>query len=281
MLEITPNHTGVVESSGCPIHYWSYGPADAPAIVLTHGVTVDHHTYEDQITALHDAGYRVIVWDMRGHGVSRPAGKSFTIDQAVADLLAILDEASADEAVFVGQSFGGFLIQEFYRRHPERVAALILVGAYVVGDALPLHQRLIQRARPAILRWWPEAHLRKVIPLFLSQDPEVRRYVARATHALSKDDFIAVTRAALEPLLAPEPLLFSNLPVLIVYGEAEMGMIRKMIRQRGAHDQALQVEVVEGGGHLINQERPEAFNDVLIAFLRTHVPVANEPSPNL
>lgn len=277
MRDMDPTPAGVVERRGCPIHYWSYGPTDAPAVVLTHGVTIDHRTWHAQVPALRDAGYRVITWDLRGHGLSRPTGASFSVPEAIDDLNAVLDDAGVDEAMHVGQSFGGFLVQEFYRAHRARVTGLVLVGAHVVGDPLPRHQQMVQRLRPTILRWWPEGHLRKVIPLFLSRDEEVRRYVARATQALSKDDFIHVTRAALEPLLGAAPLKLPELPVMIVYGEAEMRMIRKMIRNRQASDAAIEVEVVPGGGHLINQERPGGFSEALLAFLQQHVPITVEP----
>lgn len=247
---------------------------DAPAVVLTHGVTIDHHTFEPQVQALCDAGYRVITWDLRGHGASQPMGLEFSLQGAVDDLLYVLDATGVDEAIHAGQSFGGFLIQEFFRQHPDRVSGLVLIGAHVIGDSLPPHQRLIQRARPWLLGLWPERHLRRVIPAFLSKNPDVRRYVAQATRPLSKADFIEVTRAALDALFLPTTLDFGGVPVLAVYGEGEMGMIKRMIRRRASSDPGLQMAVVPGGGHLVNQDSPGAFNEVLLAFVRARMPVA-------
>ena len=255
------------------IRYWSDGHADSPAVVLTHGVTINHRTFDAQVQPLCDAGYRVITWDLRGHGASRPSATDFSLQGAVEDLRYVLDATGVEEAVLVGQSFGGFVIQEFFRRYPERVSGLVLVGAHVIGDSLPPHQRLIQRARPWLLTLWPEKHLRRVLPSFMSRQPEVKQYVADATSVLSKDDFIDVTRAALDAMLLSDELHFGDVSVLAVYGESEFGMIRRMIQQRETNDPALQVAIIPAAGHLVNQDAPAAFNDVLLAFLQARVPV--------
>jgi pimeloyl-ACP methyl ester carboxylesterase len=53
--------------------------------------------------------YRVLVWDVRGHGQSQPVGTGFSILLATEDLLAILDEAGYEQAKLVGQSMGSYI----------------------------------------------------------------------------------------------------------------------------------------------------------------------------
>jgi 3-oxoadipate enol-lactonase len=261
-----------VARAGTDLHYWAMGPDEAPTVVLTHGVTLDHGTYEGQVPALLKVGYRVVTWDMRGHGLSQPMGDGFSIGSTVDDLRALLDEMGIEQAVLVGQSFGGTAIQELYRRHPERVAGLVLVGTPALGEPMPWHHRVFSRTRPTLLRLWPEGALRRVLPAFMSKKPAVQRYVAEATRALSKADFVAITEAAVEGLLDLPPLESVRVPVLVTLGDGEMAMVAKMIRAWHERDPQVLVEVVEDAGHLANQDNPGAFNRVLLDFLRRVVP---------
>jgi 3-oxoadipate enol-lactonase len=260
---------------GTDIHYWVAGPDEAPAVVLTHGVTLDHGTYAGQVPALLEAGYRVITWDMRGHGLSRPMGARFSIQSTVDDLRAVLDEEGIEQTILVGQSFGGAAIQEFYRRHPERVAGLVLVGSPALGEPMPWYQRAFSRTRPTLLRLWPEGSLRRTLPAFMSKKAAVQRYVAKATLLLSKADFIAVTEAALEGLLDFPPLDAVRVPVLVTLGDGEMEMVARMIRAWHERDPQVLVELVEDAGHLANQDNPGAFNRILLDFLRRVVPTGD------
>ncbi|MCX6030696.1 MAG: alpha/beta hydrolase [Chloroflexi bacterium] len=118
----------ILERAGCRLHYWQVGDPAAPLIVLTHGAGADHRMFDAQIPAL-TPSHRVLTWDVRGHGLSRPAGGPFSSQAAVEDLLALLDAVGRPQAILVGQSMGGNISQEVAFRRPERVRALIVVGS--------------------------------------------------------------------------------------------------------------------------------------------------------
>ena len=83
----------ILDRHSCPIHYWLHEDASLPTVVLTHGAGCDHKMFDAQLPAL-DGKYRVLTWDVRGHGLSRPIGDaSFTLDLVAEDLAAILDDA--------------------------------------------------------------------------------------------------------------------------------------------------------------------------------------------
>ncbi len=92
---------GAFTRAGTTIHYWTAGEPDGPTVVCTHGVTIDHGTFDEQIPALVAAGYRAIVWDLRGHGLSRPAGEPISYLNAAADLAMLLDETAVDRATML------------------------------------------------------------------------------------------------------------------------------------------------------------------------------------
>lgn len=68
----------VLERAGCPIHYWLTGPEERPLVVFTHGATIDHREFDPQVPVVAEE-YRVLTWDVRSHGQSRPAREAFSI----------------------------------------------------------------------------------------------------------------------------------------------------------------------------------------------------------
>src|SRR4051812_17737082 len=92
----------VLLRQGCPLHYWIAGDASRPLLLLTHGAGIDHDLFRNNVDALAER-YRVLTWDVRGHGLSQPMGAPFTIPTVLDDMIAILDAAFAGDAVLVGQ----------------------------------------------------------------------------------------------------------------------------------------------------------------------------------
>jgi len=259
--------SGTFEHDDARIHYRSIGDPELPIVVCIHGVTLDQDAFAAQVPALSAAGYRVITWDLRGHGDSRPMTGRFTFDATVRDLAALMDHLAVNRAVLLGQSFGGLVAQEFNRQRPERTSALVLVGSPRLGDRPAWSRRLLERSRPALLRLWPEGHLRRILPVFMSREPMVQRYVADATARLTKGDFVTTTRAALAGLLRHEPDEGMRVPVLVIHGESEQRMVRELIRTWAAREPLVERVVIGEAGHLANQDRPERFNQVLLRFL--------------
>lgn len=78
------------------------------------------------------AGYQLIIWDMRGHGRSfyPEAQHLYSEKLTVEDMDAILDKVvgNGNSAIVGGLSLGGYMSQAFYRDHPQRVEALLIIG---------------------------------------------------------------------------------------------------------------------------------------------------------
>jgi pimeloyl-ACP methyl ester carboxylesterase len=91
--------------------------------------------------------YRVMTWDVRGHGLSQPMGEDFALPLAMEDLLAILDAVGCEKAVFVGHSNGAYIAQELAFRHPERVQALVIAdGTCITWNRGALVMFLLRRS---------------------------------------------------------------------------------------------------------------------------------------
>ncbi len=260
-----------LEHDGCRLRAWLHGPAEGPLVALTHGVSLDAHTFDRQVPALVEAGYRVLTWDIRGHGRSQPMGPALTMEQVADDLIAILDAVGVDRAVIVGQSFGGMMIQDLLDRYPDRVSAMIVLGAPALGDRPGPVMRVLQRLRVQMIKAWPDRLLRWVFATMVTKDPDVREYVSGATRHLDKRGFVAVSAAAMAGYLRERPADTHGLPVLLLHGDGEERPVLRAMQRWAAREPSIE-RVSVPGGHLANQENPEGTNEALLSFLHQHVP---------
>src|SRR5215468_5108085 len=150
----------ILERTGCPLHYWVGGPEGRTWVVMTHGACVDHQSF-DQLVPLVAERYRVLTWDVRGHGLSRPMGEDFTVPLAVDDLLAILDTLGADQAVLIGHSNGTYLSQELAFRHPERVRAMVVADGTCITWPRSAATLFLLRQSSAVMWLLPFETLKK------------------------------------------------------------------------------------------------------------------------
>ena len=115
-----------INRDGVEIYYEVHG--SGPPLLLTHGYSSTSAMWQGQIEAL-SKHHKLVLWDMRGHGQSDypddPAAYSEAL--TVADMAALLDAVGADSAIIGGLSLGGYMSLAFYRAHPERVRALLII----------------------------------------------------------------------------------------------------------------------------------------------------------
>ena len=99
---------------------------------------MDYRMFEVQKTLV-AREYRVLLWDVHGHGQSRPLGMGgvFSLRTVIDDLLAIIDQLGYQQACFVGLSFGTLITQELAFLYPERVTALVVIGGYCLTMRIP------------------------------------------------------------------------------------------------------------------------------------------------
>lgn len=106
-------------------HFIEMGPVDGLPVVLIHGFPFSHEMWKPQIDAL-STKYRVIAYDLRGHGKTGAGDGQYTLEFFVADLMDLLDRLKILEAVLVGLSMGGYIALRAAERNPDRVKGLVL-----------------------------------------------------------------------------------------------------------------------------------------------------------
>ena len=115
-----------IDRDGVRIYYEVHG--SGPPLLLTHGYSSTSGMWQGQIAAL-SKHHKLVLWDMRGHGQSGypEDGSAYSEALTVADMAALLDAAGAGQAIVGGLSLGGYMSLAFYRAHPERVRALLII----------------------------------------------------------------------------------------------------------------------------------------------------------
>lgn len=122
-----------VSTNGISMHVAEMG--DGPPVIFCHGFPHTWYVWNRQLPAIAEAGFRAIAPDMRGYGrTDSPAGvAAYTNVNAVADLMALLDDMGEAQAVFVGLDFGAALTWELALRRPERVKAVVVFNNPFLG----------------------------------------------------------------------------------------------------------------------------------------------------
>lgn len=264
-----PQHS-VITRRRTPLHHWVFGPDHAPVVACTHGATLDHGAFAPNIDAMVDAGFRVLTWDLPGHGSSQPRGGAASIEVFAEDLAALLETIDAGPAVLIGQSFGGLVAQQVQRDDPDRVRGLVMLGSMALRDGLPAWQVPLQRLRLPLLQVWPPGHLRRTSAHMLARSSNGRRYVEHASARQPKRETVAVTRAALDAVIATPPAA-SAVPTLLLHGEHDLAVAIASNRRWVAREPACRRVEVPRAGHLVNLDQPEVCDRWIVGFLHHHL----------
>ncbi|GAB2962114.1 alpha/beta hydrolase [Micromonospora polyrhachis] len=255
-----------LERAGSKLHYEDSGGERWP-IVFTHGAGMDHRMFDAQATALHAAGYRVVRWDLRGHGVSTLApGVRFDATAAMDDLAALLDHLALDRPVLVGHSLGGNISQALVRRLPGRVGALIVVGStWNAGPLTRLERFLLGLAAPS-LALIPASRLPGLMARASAVTP-VGIAEAEATFGrMPKALFLDVWRATAS-LVAPEPGYRTPVPLGLIRGGRDRTGNIATAMPRWAVAEGTTERVIPDAGHLVTLDAPDTTTHTIRALL--------------
>lgn len=263
---ILTEHT--LDRDGCTLHYWLAGSGDRPLVTFSHGATMDHRMFNAQVEAL--AGdYRVLVWDARGHGRSRPMADEFSLALCVQDLTAIMDAIGAETAIHVGQSMGAYIGQTLYMRAPQRVRALAFIGATPLTKAYSRRDIWALKATMPLFNLWPYNHLTKTIARSTAITEPVRAYALHACRQIPRADFLRIWKAITLAVDAQgRPGFTFDVPLLLTHGDQDgTGTIKKDMEPWSRREPHAAFHIIPHAGHNANQDNPQFTNHLLCDFL--------------
>ena len=140
----------VVLDSGLTLHYQQVG--DGPDVVMVHGITGNLAVWHLQLVPALSDRFRVLTYDLRGHGYSGTPPSGYTPDDMADDLLGLLDALELERPALVGHSYGADITLYFAARHPDRVSQVV-----AIEPALPALEDLRAHDGWAGWRYWVAA----------------------------------------------------------------------------------------------------------------------------
>ena len=246
-----------ISRDGVEIYYEVHG--GGPALLLTHGYSSTSAMWQRQIEAL-SRHHKLVLWDMRGHGQSDYPDdpQSYSEALTVADMAALLDEVGAKSAIVGGLSLGGYMSLAFYRAHPDRVRALLII------DTGPGFKK--DDAREA---WNKRAH--DTADRFEREGLNVLRSLSPERSNVEHRDALGLARAARGMLTQRDARVIELLPEikvpsLIVVGADDTPFLAASDYMAAKIPDAKKV-VIPAAGHAVNIDQPQAFIEAVLPFL--------------
>ena len=140
----------LVLDSGLTLHYQQVG--DGPDVVMVHGITGNLAVWHLQLVPVLSDRFRVLTYDLRGHGYSGTPPSGYSPDDMADDLLGLLDGLELERPALVGHSYGADITLYFAARHPDRVSQVV-----AIEPALPALEDLRAHDGWAGWRYWVAA----------------------------------------------------------------------------------------------------------------------------
>jgi pimeloyl-ACP methyl ester carboxylesterase len=257
-----------IEVNGIGIEYEVRG--EGPALLLIHGLGSCKEDWEPQVAAFAKC-YKVISFDLRGHGQSdKPAGP-YGIEQFAADAAGLLHALHIEAAHVVGISLGGAIAFQFALDHPKLVKTLTIVNSGPDATVRTFKEKFAIWMRRYIVQRKGMNKLANIIAPQLFPKPESRAARERFIERTSRNDPQAYLHAfsALIGWSVAERIQGIACPVLAIAADQDYTPL-SMKEAYVARIPGARLEVVRDARHALPMEKPAEFNAVLARFLELH-----------
>jgi len=243
---------------------------EGAALVLLHAFPLGMSMWDGQCEALAPA-YRVVRFGARGFGESDLADGPLTMERIADDAAALLDALGIERAVVGGCSMGGYAAFAFARRHPHRLAGLVLQDTKAGADTEEARQSRFELAR-RVLDEGPRVAADAFLPKLLGQTTQRERpqlaAVLRERILATRPEAIA---SALHGLAAREDsratLAAIRVPTLVLVGEEDAITPPAEAEAIARGVSGARLVRIPRAGHLANLENPPEVDRALRQFL--------------
>ena len=259
-----------ISANNTTLHYRYDGPEKGRVVMLSNSLASDLAMWDLQVPALVSAGFRVLRYDSRGHGLSAAPVGPYTMDQLTADAVGLLDALGLEQIHFCGLSMGGMVGQTLGAKYGGRLISLILSSTSPF-----MAQKEVWNERIALVR---EHGMKAVV------DATIDRWYTKAGQARLPEE-VAKTRQMI--LATPVEGFCSSsaairdmdlrglhqaikAPTLVMVGEYDPGTPVSAAEEIHAGIAGSQLRIFAAAAHFCNVEQADLFNETLLDFLRTH-----------
>lgn len=239
-------------------------------LILIHGVGLDHTMWNQQISSLSDS-FRVIVYDMLGHGGSEHPPGPYSLSHYVEQLSGLMDYLQIEKPHLVGFSMGGMVAQSFALTYKNKLKTLTIMNA-VANRTDEQRKGILARVEevrengplatiePAIQRWFN--------PAFMQTQAEIVNQVRKRLRTNNPASYLA----AYTLFATADAELWPNLqnietPAFIITAEHDMGSNPEMARQMHEQIKGSEISIVPGMKHMLPVEGADIVNKELRQFI--------------
>jgi len=251
------------------ISYTDQGPVKAPVVIFIHGFPLNKTMWKKQVEVLKE-DYRVIAYDIRGHGDSDTGTEDFSISLFENDLIMFMDKLGIDKASLCGLSMGGYIALNAIIYNPERFDSLVLSDTSCLADTPEARTKRLNVINTIFENGVSNYADESVKNLFAPESfttKEAEIFSVREMIRNTNEESICCSLLALSARKETcHKLSDIDIPVLILVGEEDKitppevsGMMHENIKDSTLH-------VIQHAAHLSNMENPEEFNNQLQRF---------------
>jgi 3-oxoadipate enol-lactonase len=255
----------------CELSYELSGQAGAPVLVLSCSLGTDRTMWDPQLAALGER-FRLLRYDLRGHGASPVPPGPYSIAELGGDLVALLDRLDVERASLCGVSIGGMLSLWMAAHHPARVERMVVcctsayidpTGSYRDRAAAVRADGMEPLADAALERWFT--------PEFRRTHPDVAAHMRSVLVSLAREGYAGCCEALADMDLRGD-LPAVQAPTLVIAGAedpatppAHGAVIAEAVAQA-------QLEVLSPAQHLANIERADRVSELILRHLTERSP---------
>jgi N-formylmaleamate deformylase len=260
--------SGYVKANGIMLHYYRTGNGTLPPMVLSHGYTDNGLCWTDLAHAL-EKKYDVIMYDLRGHGLSDAPATGYDINDHVSDIVGLIKALKLKHPVIIGHSLGGSIVAVVAAQYPDIPLKAVLIDP--PGLVRPMFESSedLNRAKSRFKKdidYLKGLSREELIKEAGKRHPAISEQ-ARARWADAK---MQMKPQILDSVLTLPPLKLylskDTIPTLILKADAN-DTTRKMEVDAVSKQPNIRVYHVKGAGHLVHLERPDETLAVLNEFL--------------
>jgi pimeloyl-ACP methyl ester carboxylesterase len=242
-----------------------------PDVILLHPFPLHHHFWDGVLEHL-ASRYRVFLPDLRAHGDSEAGDGPVTMHKLADDLDRLCREFDV-KAIFVGVSIGGYALFELWRRHRERVRALVLANTRAGGETpegragrMQVAERVLKDGTAVFVE---ELIAKLVSPATRTNRPDIVDAARSMAMKMSPADVAAVQRGMADRADSIPTLATINVPALVIAGEDDsvpLSELQLMQQQISGSE----LRVIPKAGHYAAMEHPAEFGRLLRTFCDSH-----------
>ncbi|MCD5975014.1 alpha/beta fold hydrolase [Pseudomonas quasicaspiana] len=240
-------------------------------VVLIHGVGLNKEMWGGQVVGLMPH-YRVIAYDMLGHGASpRPAADTGLLGYAE-QLLELLEHLGLPQATVIGFSMGGLVARAFALHFPQQLSGMVVLNS-VFNRSAEQRAGVIARTAQAA-EHGPDANAAEALSRWFSREYQAANpaQIAAIRTILAENDpqgyLTTYTLFATQDMYRADDLGNITAPTLIATGELDPGSTPEMARQLASRIPGAEVAILAEQRHMMPVESPRLVNQVLLEFLR-------------